>query len=69
MVANKFGGIIPNIFLAAIVVLLMHALGLAMGLFSPSIHALRLHYVEFFMKFYKSGGIKYNPFSRTGGMQ
>jgi vacuolar-type H+-ATPase subunit I/STV1 len=30
--------------------------------FSPTIHMLRLHYVEFFGKFYSPGGSQYRPF-------
>ena len=40
---------------------LLHALNFAMGLFSPAIQALRLHYVEFFDKFYEAGGKPYEP--------
>jgi len=35
----------------------------ALGLFSPTVHALRLHYVEFFGRFYSPGGIRYRPFT------
>jgi V/A-type H+-transporting ATPase subunit I len=34
-------------------------------MFSPSIHALRLHIVEFFSKFYEGGGQPYQPFKRA----
>ena len=32
-----------------------------LGLFTPTIHALRLHYVEFFGTFYSPGGVRYHP--------
>jgi V/A-type H+-transporting ATPase subunit I len=44
------------------VALLFHALNLALGALSPTIHSLRLHYVEFFRKFYTGGGQGYQPF-------
>ena len=44
--------------------LLFHLVNFAIALFSPTIHALRLHYVEFFGKFYSPGGVRYQPFGR-----
>ena len=41
--------------------LLFHLVNFAIGLFSPTIHALRLHYVEFFGEFYSPGGAAYRP--------
>jgi V/A-type H+-transporting ATPase subunit I len=63
-VANMIGGTIGSIAVGAFVALLFHTLNFAMGVFSPTIHTLRLHYVEFFSKFFQPGGKPYEPFRR-----
>ena len=47
-----------------VVAILLHALNLVLAMFSPSIHAVRLHLVEFFSKFYEGGGVVYRPFKK-----
>jgi V/A-type H+-transporting ATPase subunit I len=42
-----------------------HFLVFVLGGLSSGIQALRLNLVEFFMKFYKGGGIKFNPFGHV----
>jgi len=59
MPAIESGGI--GIIIGAAVLVGGHALNLALGIISPLIQTLRLHYVEFFTKFYRGGGIKFNP--------
>ena len=48
--------------MGVLVAALFHALNLALAAFSPMIQALRLHYVEFFSKFYEGGGEPFRPF-------
>ena len=45
-----------------ILIVIMQLIVFALGSLSSGIQAIRLHYVEFFMKFYKGEGIKFNPF-------
>lgn len=59
-VANELGAVGP-LWLGIFVATLLHALNLALGTFSPTIQALRLHYVEFFDKFFAGGGEAFRP--------
>jgi V/A-type H+-transporting ATPase subunit I len=54
------GGIF--LLLAAFIFLVGHLFAIALGILSPSLHSIRLHYVEFFTKFYSGGGKEYAPF-------
>jgi V/A-type H+-transporting ATPase subunit I len=47
---------------AILVFVFGHTVNLVLGIYAPFIQSLRLHYVEFFQKFYKSGGRIYDPF-------
>ena len=60
-VANELGSTGP-LLVGIVVAALFHTLNLALGAFSPTIQALRLHYVEFFGKFYEPGGDPFRPF-------
>lgn len=59
-VANQLGAIGP-LLLGTIVAALFHCLNLALASFSPTIQALRLHYVEFFGQFHEGGGRLLSP--------
>jgi V/A-type H+-transporting ATPase subunit I len=53
------------IILGVAVFLIGQALNLALGILGGGLHSIRLHYVEYFTKFYKGGGRKYSPFGLT----
>ncbi|HTY05985.1 MAG TPA: V-type ATPase 116kDa subunit family protein [Gemmatimonadales bacterium] len=64
VVANQMVGAMGSVAVGVIFALLFHVVNFALALFSPTIQSLRLHYVEFFGKFYSSGGVRYAPFGR-----
>lgn len=62
-VANRMVEFFEPAPLGVAAAVVLHAVNFVMGLFSPTIQALRLHYVEFFDKFYEGGGKPYEPFA------
>jgi V/A-type H+-transporting ATPase subunit I len=50
------------IILGVLLLIVGHTVNTALGILDSGLQALRLHYVEFFTKFYRGGGIKYKPF-------
>lgn len=62
VVANRMQGAMGSAVVGIVFALLFHLVNFVVGIFSPTIHALRLHYVEFFGKFYSPGGVRYQPF-------
>ncbi len=64
-VANTLAARIEYAALGVLVGLLFHALGLVVGIVDPAIQSLRLHYVEFFGKFYQPGGRPFAPLKRA----
>jgi V/A-type H+-transporting ATPase subunit I len=63
-VTNDLAGSSGNLIIGFIIAALGHSLNIALGILSPTIQSLRLHYVEFFGKFYEAGGAGYRPFTR-----
>ena len=45
-----------------LVATMLHILNIALALFSPTIHSMRLHLVEFFSKFVEFGSIQFKPY-------
>ena len=50
------------IIVGVLILIFGHTLNVALGLLGGAIHPIRLHYVEFFTKFYQGGGLIYKPF-------
>jgi V/A-type H+-transporting ATPase subunit I len=49
--------------LAGILIMVIgHTINIGLGIIGPFLHSIRLHYVEFFTRFYKGGGKEYSPF-------
>jgi V/A-type H+-transporting ATPase subunit I len=63
IVANRLAGAVGSAVIGFLFALLFHLVNFAIGIFGPTVHALRLHYVEFFGKFYSPGGAPYRPFA------
>jgi len=64
---NEIVAGLGNIVLAIFVAVALHSLNFIIAAFSPTIHALRLNFLEFFGKFYETGNQQYKPFTKTGG--
>jgi len=63
--ANEMYTIAGGGILGIIVAILIHVLNIIIAMFSPTIHAMRLHLVEFFSKFVEFGGATFTPFGPT----
>jgi V/A-type H+-transporting ATPase subunit I len=55
------------IIVGTVILFVVHFINLLLGILSPFMHPLRLHYVEMFTKFYSAhgGGVEYMPFGHV----
>jgi V/A-type H+-transporting ATPase subunit I len=65
-VANAIGRVLEPHAAGVAIGLLLHLVNFSLGLVSPVVAALRLHYVEFFERFYEEGGEPFHPFALAG---
>ena len=63
-VANNLAGMTGDVIVGIIIAALIHAMNIVLGIFSPAVHSLRLHYVEFFGKFLEHGGRSFKPLKK-----
>lgn len=63
-VANHLAGMTGSIWLGVLIGILLHGFNVLLGIFAPTIHALRLHYVEFFSKTTEKGGREFAPLGK-----
>ena len=62
--AGMMGDMIPVVgpLVAAVILIGGHAFNLGVNALGSFVHSLRLHFLEFFSKFYDAGGVAYQPF-------
>lgn len=59
--ANQMAGLSGDLIIGTAAAIVLHGVAIILGTFAPTIHALRLHFVEFFSKFVEHGGKGFQP--------
>ncbi len=60
---GSIGGPIAGLLVSLVVLLLVTILNIVLGIFEPAIQGIRLHYVEFYSKFFEGNGKRFQPFA------
>ncbi len=66
VLATELGGMTGSLWLGIIVAVMIHLLNLVLAIVDSSIQSARLHYVEFFNKFYVTSKRVFKPFKKRG---
>lgn len=67
-IANRLAGMTGDIVVGVVVAGLLHIINIILGVFSSTIHSMRLHYVEFFTKFLEPGGRRFEPMKKVNSI-
>jgi V/A-type H+/Na+-transporting ATPase subunit I len=62
-VSSSLSGPIASLAIAVVVFALVTILNVVLGIFEPAIQGIRLHYVEFYSKFFEGNGRRFTPFA------
>lgn len=63
-IPEMLGGGLIGIVIGIPAAAMVHVINIGIGVFSPTIHSLRLNFVEFLPKFYEPNGRNYEPFRK-----